>query len=212
MRLSFDTLDELNAFVEWAGYQKRTKYALQQLLAESDCSESLVGCNGEVVAQQAAPSAEQSETAATTAPEGTKRRRCTKADIEAEKAVTPSAEWPFTSPACFNLDPRTFAATAPQTAEQLGVAPIIELNAAVAETLTVEDARSRIAQVAAKMGVVDAAKHLDQCRAFIQAHGMTAYASAGALVELTSSPVGFDDAQRALHSAALEYWATANPA
>jgi len=215
MHISFDTLDELNAFTEWAGF-KQPKYALQQLLAASDYSESRVGCDGEVVAQAPAQTTEQGENTATTAPEGAKRKRRTKADIEAEKAVTTSAEWPFTPPAQTQLDPRTFAATAPQTAEQLGVAPIIELNAAPietpTETLTDDAARALVAQLAAKLGAVDAAKHLDQCRAFIQARGMTAYASAGAFVGLTSSPVGFDDAQRALHRAALEYWATANPA
>jgi hypothetical protein len=201
MHIAFDTLDELNAFMEWAGYQKRAKYALQQLLAEPDYSEPLVGCGGEVAQQ---PDPQEQVEAAAIAPEGAKRKRRTKAEIEAEieaeKTAAPPAEWPFTPPASF------------ETAEP-EVAPaavVAETSVTPVETLTDDAAREWVAQLAAKLGAVDAAKHLDQCRAFIQAHGMTAYAAAGAFVELTASPVGFDDAQRALHSAALDYWATAN--
>jgi hypothetical protein len=217
MHLSFDTLDELDAFLDWARF-KQPKYALQQLLSgPTPPGEFFAGCDGEVT-QQVAPSAEPSETA-TTAPEGAKRKRRTKAEIEAEKAATPPAEWPFTPPVpaetvvpeVVSAPPVELNATPVETLTEVVSTLPVELNAVPTETLT-DKAKAWIAQLAAKLGVVDAAKHLDQCRAFIQAHGMAAYAAAGALVELTSSPVGFDDAQRALHSAALEYWATVNPA
>jgi len=199
MQIVFDNLDELTGFMEWAGFKKKSKLALEQLIAESDYTDGIdaqtTATTEPVAAIDVAPESNA---------DAPKRKRRTKAEIEAEKQTEAKpSDWLFTPPAAANESAPVLGLTNPSDTQ-----PVTQAAATPADTN--EDSASWIARRAGELGTVDVAVHLTQCRAFIAAHGMAAYSAAGQSVGLTDV-LSFNDAQRATHSAALEYWNERQP-
>lgn len=225
MLLQFNHMDELNQFMEWAGYTKKG----QAITAIGPGPESLHGFAASVPMENGPDrlvpepvTGEAQSTDAAQAP--TPRKRRTKAEIEAERAAAAVA--PDNADTTSTEKPQMTAqeaiaqalATAElrkkraeQTAEPVQAASIPDVPEA--SSLSPLDPALMpsdfIARRGAEISELPAIEHLNAARNFIAKHGMPKYNESFSLCGLSPNVLQFSPQDCALHAAALE-WLDAN--
>jgi hypothetical protein len=201
MYLSFESLQEFRTMAEALGYVQRDSVALnvnlgsalvQQLETEARRIATEQACEQHEAMVDLVPvSAIESAPARTVAeygpqhgtePDAPKRKRRTKAEMEAARAEPKAA--PATNP-LDNLKPE---------------APVVE----AADT---DDVKAAIADMAGLYDGSDALAQLDEGRKFIAAHGFPAYNETMHVVGVPSNIAAHTPEQRSLHRAAMAFMA-----
>lgn len=204
MQFTFDSIDELNAFLNWSrNYGERTAE-----LVVAGVSGSIQPCTSDVTYTthvHAADTPPAAETASTVPPPETphpgdsqveqaaRRKRRTKAEIAAdEKAAADAAATKSQEPTAEATETPADATTAPDGANPFAAAePAAETPA------------NPTAEPDAADTTVTPFQHLTRAREFIAKHGMPKYNESFAKAGLDANVMGYSAYQRALHMDAL---------
>lgn len=191
MRIEFDSIADLKAFLDFAGYAKKNDGTMTvNMRVSSDELENL-----QVIAEHqvktitemgiaTADTASPSDTASPEQPEKVTRKRRTKAEIAADEAAKAAGEAPASAPVNETADVETVAS--PFDAEP---APVNETT------------QESTAEPTAPPSDIE---HLKLCREFIASHGMAKYDQTFVAAGLEGKNImSFTDADRAKHAAAL---------
>lgn len=217
MRFEFHDLNELQAFMQWAGYVRATVAAaadvpaamlpgvLAATLVEPDIADGDPSLNAEGVPP--APGA---------APAEQKRKRRTKAEIEAEKAAEQQAKsvdkQPETTPAGTpdKVAPENTGNPFAQQSLPAEEKPQEQPKAAAPADATPEQAKQFeinefVAARLAERPTLEQREHLVLARTFIGKHGMPKYNESFQLVGLSPNVMTYTEADCARHAAALDF-------
>lgn len=228
MHLSFDNLNELDDFLRWS----RDFGAMINRTSIPYGIEPQPPLSNDYVAEGCEQFADQAEQviAETVAQNGevTKRKRRTKAEIEADKAAQSAAatnalgegegEQAASAPVealSPPVDANPFAAASnnlPQVMQQ-AMQQVSQQSAGTLAGLSVTQKTDPVTWIPARaveLGAVDAIEHMRKCREFIAAKGQQTYQKTFALAGVTSNVMSFSPEQCASHIAAQE-WLLANP-
>jgi hypothetical protein len=209
MHISFDSLQELDAFIQWAG-RDHTAVALNPAY-KGEPEVTVPDANWE--APEVAPPAE-------------KRKRRTKAEMEAARAAEEEPSDVTDEKSADNAAVQAVLARAPaaEVLEALEQVELVEAEQApeVVEAVAAEEpaqqvqrygkpgpehAQTWIQGTADGKNGLNPIEHLNACRAFIAANGMDDYQKSFELAGLSTNVLGYDEKQAAKHAAALEWLA-----
>ena len=208
MQLIFNNLDELNDMLKAMGYVRR------DTIAELTCGE--ITLRGSEQFEKDLTDSGQFDRAAETAlrdvdnlpddgvpepatsghtPEPAKRKRRTKAEIEAEKAAQSAAA----------------IVVATETGDEPSVpqtSPLDNLKAEPAVASNGGQARAEIAEMAALFDGADRLAHINEGRDFIAKHGFPTYHETMQLADVPANIAGHTPEQVSRHRAAMAWKAT----
>lgn len=222
MHIEFHSLDELAAFVEWAGFAKRTDALVQ--IAETINTVAKVAVDVAelaVATPDALPEIESPEGAhnpsehpvaeAAAAPAEQKRKRRTKAEMEAARAAesgeTVAANVAAEQPA--GSDTTTAEpVTSQSTADVANPFAQQELPPEQAQPAAKGELAEFLAARLAERPELTNIEHMNLARAFISKHGMPRYSESFALAGLASNVMGYSTADCAKHAAVLDFLAS----
>lgn len=234
MHIAFDNLQEFQEFVEYCGFARKTLAPAEvpgiEIHEESDEYVSVTAA--EVIAERG----DSMMSLAQAKDEVVKRKRRTKAEMEAARAAEaagntdasaethqPAGE-PHDASAIHALEPahgaNPFAASTSiaqivqaaiqaQPEQHTTLAQVADAQRGV-EADKPNDPAVATPTRAAQIGKVDAIEHMRRAREFIAAKGQQVYQRTFALAGLTSNVMSYTPEQCAQHLAAME-WLHANP-
>jgi hypothetical protein len=209
MQFIFNSLDELTQFLEWIGAAQGARFTEAPVLgavvnhtakqaerladALADTIDDDDGDNSRVNPLALTGDGEQSA-------EPTKRKRRTKAEMEAARAAEAAASAPDEPVAM----PTTAEGVPPSANPFAAVAAVPAPPAAMVETRNADGSVTTApAQTpAVESGVVTQKAHLEYCKSFIAAKGLSAYNDTVKAVGATNV-LAFTDDQRAMHVAIM---------
>lgn len=232
MEIIFHNLSELLEFMEFAGYVPRsavTDALVNALVEHAPVREPLVPHTQEEI--DAANLAARQQSDIQGEPETAKRKRRTKAEIEADKRAAEEAATQSvqagpqsapSAPAEHKAKPNPFAVDAANMVANIQtmmggevIAPSALAAAAHAEPSAAEathtahaliaDPAVWISQRAAEIGTVKQGEHLKICRNFISKFSLPKYNESFDLAGLTPNVMQYTPEQCALHQATLEF-------
>lgn len=207
MHISFNSIDELNAFLNWADDYSGSQNVTVRVPASAAMALGAASIRARTVAGDVAfdtpPAAETASTAPppddakpSVNPEPVKRKRRTKAEIEADEAEAAIARAAAAAKAQEPTTEATETAPAASTAPE-GTNPFAAAEPA-AETPATPAAEPDAADT-----TVTPFQHLTRAREFIAKHGMPKYNESFAKAGLDANVMGYSAYQRALHMDAL---------
>lgn len=223
MQLTFDHLEELQEFLKFCGYAKRETCELSVQINSGDLTRAVNEAAAEWAANPAAGTHDEAPESdrdlsghpvaeLAVAAEPPKRKRRTKAEIDAEKAAaTGSGPADATAAVAGENHANPFAQGAlPAEAKPADPepAPTPAPAAAPAPMTTAvvgNDASEFIAARLVERPTLENVAHLAIARAFIGKHPMTKYTESFALAGLSPNVMGYTPEDCARHAAALDF-------
>jgi hypothetical protein len=248
MKLEFDDVSELDEFLKFFGIdmavaRKRVLTAPAMTYGHIDADFALTpetaatlramhgGDLSTPIESAAAGDTEDPAPPVATEPEPPRRKRRTKAEIEAEKNANPFSQPSATAGAALTAEPGDTALTAAaqgrepheealdnqqgarvsaETVANVGenLAPVVEAAQELGRAMLAAGTQTPdiwIKQRARELDSVDPIAHMTLCRNFIHKLGMPKYGETFKLTGLSENVMSYDNAQRALHAAALEF-------
>ena len=217
MNLQFDSLDELKAFLEFAGYAKQDVVISSATGSWPDEIAKLPPRyhEAQTLAEITSPVNEARAKQTAEPPEKMTRKRRTKAEIAADEAAVRDAAAQLVADAPANPTVGDVLAVfgATQADAATTAVPIEELQGVNGETVHVGGAPVESPSSVAPPSDIE---HLRLCREFIATHGMNKYDRSFELAGIEKDASGtaknimaFTDTDRAKHAAALAHLATA---
>lgn len=214
MKLEFYDLNELDAFLAWAGRGRIGSASdISSTPVAYEFAPTFEGAFVPVAGEVNAPVTGEPgpQGTETTAPAPAARKRRTKAEIEAEnaaKAGQTAAQPQLTAQEA--IAQALASAAAGNAPGALAAEPVQAANIPdVPEALSPTDPKllphEFIQQRAAELGEMQAIEHLNAARNFIAKHGMPKYNESFQLCGLHANVMQFTPAECATHAAALEW-------
>lgn len=192
MQLTFESLAELQDFVQWVQAARQVA-PIEAAPKATIIVEDLPEGDGEAVGNPAVTSNDQQDVPV----DKPARKRRTKAEMEAARAAETA------NPT--SAEPADSAASESSTADSADthVAPNAEQT--VSEPVDKGDAAEFIKSRLAERSEVSQVEHLNLARTFIGKHGMEKYNASFPLAGLTPNVMGYSPADCATHAAALDF-------